>query len=499
MTYQPSQGSPQDAGSDGEGGNEASGGWLRRLWLPALVGFVVSVLAFGAVRGRDPSYETCAYLKINSGPVDQAVLGLPAADKPVTNLIVETSEELEQVRVAERSIRYLRGDPFTDPEDLIDATDAKPDPNSGLIGLCAKGETGREAQRIANATSRAYVDLNRDDQKRNLQAARRELEQLQRLRTARLRRESDVDESVVRESIEEGKRQIERLTLAERINPESVVVSKPADLPLSPAGIPNWTIGVLGFIVGAALAGAFSVVRVFSDRRVRSLRELERVAGAPVLAAVRRSRTLKRRRPLGSLRRRQAEPFRLLFARLCNTTEFEDRRTLVIASVDDDGAGGGVAWYLAATAAVAGARALLIEADPHRPSAVDDGGERPAGLAEVLTGHTPIADAVYHVAADERHAVDVLSPGRGDGRVHLSGGAALQTLMAGARAGYDHVLVDTAPVIDADAVPFMRQADGAILVYRHGGADRDSLREACHQLTVTGTPLLGLVAVGFYR
>lgn len=497
MTYQPSQGAQPQAGSDGDEGGPGPS-LLRRAWLPAVVGVLVGMLAFLAVRGNEASYETCAYLRINSGPVDQAVLGLPAAAKPVPNLIVETSQEIAQDYVAERSIRYLRGNPFTDTEDLLDAIAVKPDPNSGLIGVCAKGATGREAQRIANATSRAYVDLNREEQQRNLRAARSQLERLNEARAARLRREPEVGADVVRESIDEGRQQIQRLTLAERINPESIVVTKPADLPLSPAGIPPWTLGFVGFILGAALTGAVMAVRSLSDRRVRSLHELERVTGAPVLAAVRRRRLLKRRRPLGTLRRRQAEPFRLLYARLCNTTATQDLRAIAFASVDDDGSSGGVTWYLAATAAAAGARALVVEADADRPSAVDDGDTRPAGMSDVVEGRATLDEVVFHIAADDRHAVDVLSPGERNGGRHL-GGDAVRELLAGARAGYDHVLIDAPAVTDADAVPFVRQAEGVVLVHRQGGADRDTLREACHQLSVTGTPLLGVVAVGFLR
>ena len=52
-----------------------------------------------------------------------------------------------------------------------------------------------------------------------------------------------------------------------------------------------------------------------------------------------------------TLTRKDLEPFRLLFAKLRNSAGAEGMETLVIASVEDDGASGSVSWYLAATAA----------------------------------------------------------------------------------------------------------------------------------------------------
>lgn len=484
--------------SDSDGRGQGSGGILRRAWLPALCGLLLGGFMFTVISARKVSYETCAYLRINSGPVDQAVLGLPASDKPITNLIGETAEEIEQKSTAGAAVRLLDGRPYSNPADLLDAIAAKPDLNSGLIGVCAKAETARQAQRVANGTARAYVLLNRKEQKANIRAARRELLRLQAARVVLLKREGGSNVAI-KDAVEKGKDQIERLTLAERINTDSVVVIKPADLPGGPAGIPAAAVGFVGFLLGAGIVFGLTAVREQTDRRIRSRAELERIAGLPILAAVRRRRTLKRRRPLERLRRREAEPFRLLYARLCNATDAKDRKAIAIVAVGDSGTGSSVTWYLSATAAGAGARVLLLEADPDRPSSVDGPGGRPAGVTDVLAGTSSLEDVVFHVAADDRHAVDVLSPGERHGGPRLPDGLVLEHLLAQTRAGYDHVFIDTAPVTDADAVPFVRQAEAAVVVFRRGGSDRDALREALTQIAVTGTPVLGLVAVDFAR
>ena len=495
MTDQPTQVS---GGGEGRG---IVGTLLRRAWIPLLCGALVGGLAFLILDSRPKNYETCAYLRVNSGPVDQAILGLPGGQKPINNVIGETAEEIEQFRVAERTVEFLQLKPFANPNQILKVIEAEPDQNSGLITLCAKGRTPREAQRIANATARAFVDINRAQQKSNLRAARRELVRLQRTRVAAVRRQAENGEasSAAVNSIQEMQDQIERLTLAEKIDTDSVVVGKPAELPEGAAGIPPWTIGILGFIIGAALGGALIAVREQSDNRIRSSRQLERIVGAPVLASIGRKNVLKSRSPLDTLSPDEVEPFRLLFAKLRNTTGAEHLETIVIASVDDDGSSGSVSWYLGATAAVAGARVLLVETDHDRPSAVDDGTTRPPGMTDILAGRNRLDEVVFHVAADDRHALDVVSPGGRNGGAHLRGGDAVQNVIAQARQNHDLVLIDTPPVVDADAVPFVRQAQGAILVYRAGGADQDALRDARDELASVGTPLLGIVAVGFRR
>ena len=495
MTDQPTSVS---GGGDGQGFISTL---LRRAWIPLLCGALVGGLAFMILNSREKSYETCSYLKVNSGPVDQAILGLPAANKPINNIIGETASEVEQYRVAERAVEFLQLKPYANANQILKVIKAEADQNSGLITVCAKGRTPRESQRIANAVANAYVDISRARQKASLRSARRELQRLQRTRIASVRQQAKQGgaSSAAIDSVQETQDQIERLTLAEKINTDSVVVAKPAELPDGPAGIPPWAIGILGFIIGAALGGALIAVREQNDKRIRSSKQLERIVGAPVLASIPGKSLVRQRRPLDSLSRKEAEPFRLLFAKLRNSTGAEHLETLVIASIEDDGASSSVTWYLSATAAASGARVLMLEADADRPSAVDNGNGRPAGVTDILAGRNRLDEVLFHIAADERHAVDVVSPGERNGGAHLRGGQAIQDLIAQAHANHDLVLIDAPPVADADAVPFVRNAQGAVLVYRRGGADQDALRDARDELASVGTPLLGIVAVGFGR
>lgn len=492
---------PQDVPAGGDGRGVVSM-LLRRVWIPLLCGAVVGGAAFFFLNSREKSYEALTYMRVNSGPVDQAILNLPGSQKPIMNVIGETAGEIIQYRVAERTVEYLQLKPFASPNDLLKAVDVKPDQQTGLIVISAKGRTAREAQRIANATARAYVDIRRAREKGRLRDARRELQRIERTRIAEVRRAAQqANGNVDTSGVQSIREQIESLQLAERINTDAVSIAKPAELPEGPAGIKPWMVGILGFVIGAALGGALIALREQSDKRIHTRRQLERVLGAPVLTSIRRRNILKARNPLDAVSAKELEPFRLLFAKLRNQSGVENMETVVIASVEDDGASGSVSWYLAATAAAAGTRVLLLETDHDRPSAVDNGNGngngRPAGLTDVLAARTTLDEVVFHVAADDRHAVDIVSPGVRNGGAHLGGGERVRELVAQAKAAHDLVLIDAPPVTDADAVPFVRQAQGAVLVYRHGGADQDALRAARDELASVGTPLLGVVAVGF--
>lgn len=492
---------PQDVPAGGDGRGVVSM-LLRRVWIPLLCGAVVGGAAFFFLNSREKSYEALTYMRVNSGPVDQAILNLPGSQKPIMNVIGETAGEIIQYRVAERTVEYLQLKPFASPNDLLKAVDVKPDQQTGLIVISAKGRTAREAQRIANATARAYVDIRRAREKGRLRDARRELQRIERTRIAEVRRAAQqANGNVDTSGVQSIREQIESLQLAERINTDAVSIAKPAELPEGPAGIKPWMVGILGFVIGAALGGALIALREQSDKRIHTRRQLERVLGAPVLTSIRRRNILRARNPLDSVSAKELEPFRLLFAKLRNQSGVENMETVVIASVEDDGASGSVSWYLAATAAAAGTRVLLLETDHDRPSAVDNGNGngngRPAGLTDVLAARTTLDEVIFHVAADDRHAVDIVSPGVRNGGAHLGGGERVRDLVAQAKAAHDLVLIDAPPVTDADAVPFVRQAQGAVLVYRHGGADQDALRAARDELASVGTPLLGVVAVGF--
>lgn len=492
---------PQDVPAGGDGRGVISM-LLRRVWIPLLCGAVVGGAAFFFLNSREKSYEALTYMRVNSGPVDQAILNLPGSQKPIINVIGETAGEIIQYRVAERTVEYLQLKPFASPNDLLKAVDVKADQETGLIVISAKGRTPREAQRIANATARAYVDIRRAREKGRLRAARRELQRIERTRISEVRQAArEANGNVDASGVQSIREQIESLQLAERINTDAVSIAKPAELPEGPAGIQPWMVGILGFVIGAALGGALIALRDQSDKRIHTRRQLERVLGAPVLTSIKRRNILRARNPLDTVPAKDLEPFRLLFAKLRNQAGVENMETVVIASVEDDGASGSVSWYLAATAAAAGTRVLLLETDHDRPSAVDNGNGngngRPAGLTDVLAARNSLDEVVFHVAADDRHAVDIVSPGVRNGGAHLGGGERVRELIAQAQSAHDLVLIDAPPVTDADAVPFVRQAQGAVLVYRHGGADQEVLRAARDELASVGTPLLGVVAVGF--
>lgn len=502
--------SPGNGGTDAEERGPRSIGIVRHLWLPVIVGLLVGGAAFAFASRGEPSFETCASLKVNSGPVDQAILGLPGSDKTIVNFIGETTREIEQERIAERAVRDLDERPHDNAKDLLEAYSARPDLNSGLIAICAKATTARNAQRIANATSRAYVALNSEDQVRNLRTARRELRRVQASRIGQIREEvensgagdaarNEFGQTPEEAYQEQAEGQLERLLLAERFNAESVSLTKPADLTTAAAGIPASAIAMLAFLLSATLTGALVALRVATDKRIRSRWDLEDAADAPILASIRRVRLLRRRRRLDDLKRRQAEPFRLLLARLSNEQRTEHVQTIAFAPVADDETAGGVVWYLAATAADAGARVLVLEANARQPlpaDAIADGAPR-RDIGDLVAGLAGLDDVITHATADERQAVDIVA------LTDLGGSASLQravlAVLAQAASAYDLVVIHAEPVVSADGLAVFRQAEAAVLVCRADHARDADVRAAEQELARTGTPLAGFVAVGFAR
>lgn len=477
---------------------------LRRGWIPLLCAALTGFIAFQVASSRDKAYDATSSVRVNGGSVDSGVIGLPGAAKPATQVIGETAAEMKQVRVAQRAVELLQLKPFVDPTTILDNMKVEPDPLSGLINVVFRGRTPAEAARVADIIARSYIDLRTAQDLQRIRTARRGLQRQYRVRVRNnLKIKNDGDDATEQPTETQGLvERIEQLQLAESIGPNSVELAKPAEIPTTSAGIASWQIALLATILGGVLGGALIALREQSDRRIRSRGQLERVLGVPVIASIPGGKLLRRRDTLDNLSPKQQEPFRLLFARLRNAAGSEGLDSVAITAAEDDGTTASVSWYLAAVAASAGTRVMLMESDHDRPSALDgvvpgNGSGAPAGVSDVLSGRRQLHEVVHSVAVDGSHAVDVVAPGARNGGVHLRGGDTIRRLLDGARRGHDLVLIETAALADADAVPFARHAQGAVVVCRSGAADANELRALRDALAGLGTPLLGVVAVGF--
>jgi polysaccharide biosynthesis transport protein len=268
----------------------------------------------------------------------------------------------------------------------------------------------------------------------------------------------------------------------------------------------------VGLLLG--IGAALCLQRV--DRRMRRPSEIEQALGVPVLATIPRIDALQKA-PAGRLLDPRSsvdmEPFRTLRAKLRHMGIWRPIRSILVTSAASGEGTSTVAQGLAAAAATAGDRVLLIEADWRTPALSPELSHN--GLSVLLAGGTSLDDVVVKVpvrsvsvgsdaSARPRgrlFQVDVMPSGPPpENPDELFESAPMANLIAEAEARYDLVVIDTPPVsVVADAFPLMGLVSGVIIVSRLHRSTRETISALNTQLSGVGARVLGVIVNGADR
>jgi receptor protein-tyrosine kinase len=156
---------------------------------------------------------------------------------------------------------------------------------------------------------------------------------------------------------------------------------------------------------------------------------------------------------------------------------------------------------------MAGAKALVLEADFRRPAIAEALELRPGyGLADVLVGHASAADALQEIevpnhrglASRPQGALHILQAGaQPPNPAELLESQRLGTLLNELRSEYALIVIDTPPLtFVSDAFPVLHAADGVLVVGRVGWTRRDAASRLRETLAGSGAPVLGVVVNG---
>jgi capsular exopolysaccharide synthesis family protein len=152
-----------------------------------------------------------------------------------------------------------------------------------------------------------------------------------------------------------------------------------------------------------------------------------------------------------------------------------------------------VSGNLAVALAETGARVLLVDADLRRPAIAELlGVEGGVGLTTVLAGAARVEDVVQDWGGKQ---LQVLASGPvPPNPAELLGSPAMRGLLEDLRGRYDHVVIDTAPLLPvADAAVLSRLVDGTLLVAQAGRVRRAELTRALGNLDQVSARVLGIV------
>lgn len=261
-------------------------------------------------------------------------------------------------------------------------------------------------------------------------------------------------------------------------------------------------LGGFGLLLG--IGTAFALDRL--DTRIRNKATAEAALGAPVIAEIpplpggrqARNELLALTQPSSPF----VESYRALRTVVALTARpgpGRDPDGGVVLVVSSPGAGEGkttTSAHLAAMLAEAGRSVLLVSADLRRPRLHQlFDAEREPGLTDILSGGDtprPLGDVVQQTKVHRVHLLPSGAPTSNPAPLLREAGRMLDA----ARAAFDFVLVDTAPLLIAnDATELSTAADGILLMARAGKTSIDAAQRSAEVVNRLGVPIVGAVLI----
>jgi capsular exopolysaccharide synthesis family protein len=280
------------------------------------------------------------------------------------------------------------------------------------------------------------------------------------------------------------------------------------DKPVEPRKTLNLALGLGGGLFGGLILGL--VLDSFDDT-MQTSEEIETVTALPELGCIPFLAGLarkdhKRLSPtnllgvgsgFGPISVREpdspgAEAYRALCSVILLSSIDNPPKILVVTSAMPGEGKSTVSCNLATALAQRGLRILLVDADLRCSSIHTQLGRMP-GLSTILASE-PVPYRRHRPFADLPNLEVIPAGFRPSDPTEMLASARMQLLMADWSAQYDHVIVDTPPVLPfADSLALSARADGVILVARSGVSRSKALLRARDVLSRSGANILGVV------
>lgn len=264
--------------------------------------------------------------------------------------------------------------------------------------------------------------------------------------------------------------------------------------PSSPKLFVNLALSLLsGLLIGVGLAFALEQM----DEAIADPSEVERRLGLPLLGSVPK---LTSGTPREALLDRKSDLFDAYLAvqtNLAFTTEYGVPRSFAVTSTRPGEGKSTTSLALATTLARAHRKVILVDGDMRSPSVHHLGGvDHDRGLSNFLTGHDDIASLTF--VMDELGFTAMTAGPIPPNAAELLTGTRLSVLIERLLEHYDHVVIDSPPVMGlADAPLIASKVDGVIFAVESHGIRSSMVRTALSRLASANAHIVGSVLTKF--
>ncbi len=267
--------------------------------------------------------------------------------------------------------------------------------------------------------------------------------------------------------------------------------------PASPPGAPSYPRKVqfvlLNLLIGLALGIAGAVAREMLSAGFMTPKQVEELLGLPVLASVSRlsarDRTVNgsavpphdfpKAKPLS----RYGEAIRSLRSGIQMTDVDHRPRVIQVTSAVPGEGKTTIALSIAASAASAGMKVLLIDGDLRHPSASKVFNmHKDRGLVELLLGENATDEVIKYYEGGGYWALP--AGGKTQNPTDLLGSGRMKTLVAAFREAYDLVIIDSPPVGPvSDPIIVSQLCDKIVFIVRWARTARELIKECVTQFS----------------
>lgn len=350
----------------------------------------------------------------------------------------------------------------------------------------------RETSRIGRSRSQEYREaLNREEQLRQqVEALKNRLDVQQRagIQYAIYQREADTNRQLYDALLQRYK----EIGIAGTIAPGNISIVEPAEVPGNPSS-PNLLVNlVLSFLAGTFAAGVLAYGLEQIDEGVRDPGQVQSRLGLSLLGHT----------PIveGTVQEELAdtksafyEAYFSVRSNLAFATSHGFPKTLMVTSTRPAEGKSSTSLALAIILGRTGKRVLLIDADMRSPSlhaAVQQGNA--TGLSNFLAGEDQWTALTQPT---QFKGLDVLTAGpTPPSAAELLSSDRLQHLLEEALKTYDHIVVDSPPVLGlADAPLISRAVEGCVFVVESEGAATRAIKASIARLKLVNTHVFGVV------